>query len=71
MLKWALSERETNFSGLSDWVYQNTIPPEMHFMTPDLTFPHAYFPNLFCQKKVKKNRKLVPRVFFKNADTAL
>jgi len=40
----------------------------MAFIVPDWTFPYFYFEILFCQNKVKKNRKSVPRVFFKNTD---
>ena len=33
-----------------------------------LIFLYTSFPNSVCQKKVKKNRKFVARVFFKKAD---
>ena len=57
-----------NFPVLRCRVYDIAVQSEMVFIVPDLTFPYFYFEILFCQNKVKKNRKLVPRVFFKNTD---
>ena len=33
-----------------------------------LTFLHTSFTKIFCQNKLKKNRKLIIRVFIKKAD---
>ena len=66
--KRALSERNMNLFWPRYRVYQKTALSEMPFITQNITFPHAYFPNLFCQKKVKKICKYVARVFFKNTD---
>ena len=49
-------------------VYDIAVRSEMVFMILDWTFPYFYFEILFCQNKVKKNRKSVSWVFFKNAD---
>ena len=57
-----------NFSVQHRRVYDIAVHSEMAFIVPDRTFPYFYFEILFCQNKVKKNRKLVPRVFFKDAD---
>ena len=57
-----------NFPVLRYGVYDIAVQSEMAFIIPDWTLPYISFEILFCQKKVKKNRKLVPRVFFKDAD---
>ena len=67
-MKWALSERKTNFSGLSDRVYQNAVLYEMPFILLYLTFVYTSFAKIFCQNKVKKNCKLVGRFPFFLAD---
>ena len=46
-------------------VYAKAIHAERGFIRHDLTFPHISFAKKFCQKKVKKNRKLVVRVLCK------
>ena len=46
-------------------VYAKTIHAERGFIRYDLTFLHTSFAKKFCQKKVKKNRKLVLRVLCK------
>ena len=68
MMKWALSESKMNDSGLWYRVYEKGIQAEMDSQTLNLTFLHTSFPNLFCQNNVKKNCKLILRVFHKNAD---
>ena len=67
-MKRALSECRLNFPVLRYGVYEIAVQSEMAFIIPDWTLPYISFTILFCQKKVKKNRKLVPRVFFKDAD---
>ena len=67
-MKRALSECRLNFPVLRYGVYDIAVQSEMAFIIPDWTLPDISFAILFCQKKVKKNRKLVPRVFFKDAD---
>ena len=57
-----------NFPVLHRRVYDIAAQSEMAFIVPDWMFPYFYFEILFCQNKVKKNRKLVLRVFFKNTD---
>ena len=57
-----------NFSVQHRRVFDIAVQSEMAFIVPDLTFPYFYFEILFCQNKVKKNRKSVLRVFFKNTD---
>ena len=57
-----------NDSGLHFRVYEKPIQPGMTFIIPDLTFPHIYFEKIFCQNKIKKNRKFAACVFFKNVD---
>ena len=59
MVKWALSESETDFSGLRYGVYEKPICPEPASDMSDLTFLHISFAKIFCQNLVKKNRKLV------------
>ena len=46
-------------------VYAKAIHAERGFIRHDLTFLHTSFAKKFCQKKVKKNRKLVVRVLCK------
>ena len=58
-MKWALSERKTDFYRLSDRVYQNAVLSEMSLILSDLTFVYTSFAKIFCQNKVKKNCKLV------------
>ncbi len=55
-------------SGLHCRVYGNMVRDEMAFVMSDLTLLYICFAILFCQKKVKKIRKSVARVFFKNTD---
>ena len=47
---------------------RKTVRDKRAFITHDLTFPYIYFVALFCQKKVKKIRKSIVRVFFKNTN---
>ena len=39
----------------------------MSFIMSVLTFVHISFTKIFCQNKIKKNRKSVPRMFLGNA----
>ena len=64
--KWALSESETDFSGLRYGVYEKPICPEPASDMSDLTFVHISFAKIFCQNSVKKNRKLVFKFFIEN-----
>ena len=61
--KWALSESETSDFGLCYGVYRKTIKPEMAFISLNLTFLHISFAKIFCQNLVKKNCKIITRVF--------
>ena len=61
-MKRAISEREMNFSGPCFTVDDNANSYEPAFIVHDLTFLYISFAILFCQKKVKKNRKSVTRV---------
>ena len=61
-MKRAISEREMNFSGPCFTVDDNANNYEPAFIVHDLTFLYISFAILFCQKKVKKNRKSVTRV---------
>ena len=54
-----------NCSELCYRVYAKAIHAERGFIRHDLTFLHTSFTKKFCQKKVKKNRKLVVRVLCK------
>ena len=65
-MKWALSEIETNFSGLCYGVHHKAVLSEISFIMYDLTFIKTSFPILICQNNVKKICKLCPRVFLKN-----
>ncbi len=47
---------------------RKTVRDKRAFITHDLTFPYIYFVALFYQKKVKKIRKSIIRVFFKNTN---
>ena len=40
----------------------------MAFIMPHLTFLYTSFAKIFCQDKIKKNRKFIFKVFFKNTD---
>ena len=66
-VKWAISESETNFSGLCYGVYQNEVLSEMSFILYCLTFIYISFAKIFCQNKVKKNCKFVSQLFFRSA----
>ena len=66
--KWAILESEKNFFGLWYGVYQKPVCPEMAPDMPDLTFIYISFAKIFCQNKIKKNRKFVLRIAFKNGD---
>ena len=57
-----------NFSGLWYGVYQKTIRPGMASDMSILTFLYISFAKIFCQNKIKKNRKFVLRLVFKNGD---
>ena len=47
-----------NHSGLHYRVCGNEVRADMAFVASDLTFLHTSFAILFCQKKVKKIRRL-------------
>ena len=66
--KWAILESEKNFFGLWYGVYHKTIKPERALDMSDLTFIYISFAKIFCQNKIKKNRKFVLRIAFKNGD---
>ena len=66
MVKWALSESETDFSGLRYGVYEKPICPEPASDIPNLTSTHISFAKIFCQNLVKKNCKLVFKFFHEN-----
>ena len=68
MMKWAISESKTRHFGLWFGVYHNAVWREMSCITPDLTFLYTFFAKIFCQNFVKKNCKLISRVFLKNTD---
>ena len=40
---------------------------EMSYIIGDLTFIYTSFAKIFCQNKIKKNRKYVTRFFVENA----
>ena len=65
-MKWALSEIETNFSGLCYGVHHKAVMSGMSFIMYDLTFIKTSFRILICQNNVKKICKLCPWVFIKN-----
>ena len=67
-LKRALSECQVCHSALHCRVYKKSVWLEMGFIVLDLTFLYISFAIFFCQKKVKKIRGSVARVFFKSAD---
>ena len=60
-----------NFFGLWYRVYQKTIKPGIAPDIPDLTFIYTSFAKIFCQNKIKKNRKFVLRFAIKNSDIRL
>ena len=68
MMKWAISEHGMNFFGLRYGVYQRATLSWMSFIIYDLTFIYISFAKIFCQNKIKKNRKFVLRIAFKNGD---
>ncbi len=68
MMKRAISERHSIYFGLRHRVYERSVCQETASDTSDLTFPHIYFEKIFCQNKIKKNRKFAACVFFKNVD---
>ena len=39
----------------------------MSFIMSVLTFVYTSFAKIFCQNKIKKNRKYIPRMFLGNA----
>ncbi len=57
-----------NDSGLQHRVYERAINAETVFMMRYLTFVYISFPNLFCQNKIKKNRKYAPYIFTKDTE---
>ena len=57
-----------NYSGLCYRVYTKAFRTERALIPLVLTSVYTYFPKLFCQNNVKKNRKSVVGVFFKNTD---
>ena len=61
--KRALSESKTSDFGLCYGVYRKTIKHEMAFISLNLTFLHISFAKIFCQNLVKKNCKIITRVF--------
>ncbi len=61
-LKWAISERRIAFFGLRYRVYQKPVCHGMASDMPDLTFLYISFAKIFCQNKVKKNRKYVTKI---------
>ena len=65
MLKRAISERKMRFFGLRYGIYQNAVKDETGFIMPDLTFPHISFAKIFCQNRIKKNRKFNIKFSFK------
>ena len=68
MTKWAISERETCFSGLWCGVYQNVVRTGMGFTMLYLTFVYISFEKIFCQNSVKKNCKYVSGVLLRSDD---
>ena len=68
MMKRAISERHSIYFGLRHRVYERPVCQETASDTSDLTFPHIYFEKIFCQNKIKKNRKPVLRISLKNND---
>ena len=66
--KRAISERHSIYFGLRHRVYERPVCQETASDTSDLTFPHIYFEKIFCQNKIKKNRKFAACFFFKNVD---
>ena len=67
-MKWAILERNMDFSGLSYGVYEKTVLSGMSFIIPVLTVIYTSFVKIFCQNLVKKNRKYVARFSPLNAD---
>ncbi len=57
-----------NDSGLQHMVYERTVCAETVSATQNLTFVYISFPNLFCQNKIKKNRKYAPQIFPKDTE---
>ena len=53
---------------LRNGVYQKPVCPEMASDTPVLTSLHISFAKIFCQNKIKKNRKFVLQFAFENGD---
>ena len=49
------------FFGLRYGVDEKPVCHEMALDTSDLTFIYISFAKIFCQNKVKKNRKYVPK----------
>ncbi len=56
------------YLGLRNGVYQKPVCPEMASDTPVLTFIYTSFAKIFCQNKIKKNRKFVLQFAFENGD---
>lgn len=53
------------YYGLHYRVCEEIVRPEMAFNVLNIAFPHISFEILFCQNKIKKICKLVPKVFLK------
>ena len=68
MMKWAISEHGMNFFGLRYGVYQRATLSWMSFIIYDLTFIYISFAKIFCQNKIKKNRKFFSQFFVKMPD---
>ena len=54
--------------GLRYGVYHKTVMSEIAPITSVLTFLYISFAKIFCQNKIKKNRKPVLRISLKNND---